>query len=307
MRGPSATDCRPVAVTAAGRQPGLTGRLTGSTRPDRGAWALEAQRRLQVALGLLWLADGALQLQPLMFSRSFVTQIIAPNAVGQPGLIAAPVMFIAHLIEPRVALFNALAASVQLLIGVGLIYRPTLKVALLASSGGAPGRRYGSALLCSGCCQPTAPPARCTMDRQRAVRGRLAVEHSVNRRHGRCGAGPGDRNPRAGLSATIGLGVLLDRWTRPLLALSVVIAMVYFVVGQGMGGVLTGLGTDPGTGPLLILLAASVYPLHRPRQPRGSGPPPAGTLRIELVVERGGHALSPAGRKFLSAGDAKHV
>ena len=99
--------------------------------------------------------------------------------------------------------------------------------------------------------------------------------------------------------------MLLDRWTQPLLALSVVIAMVYFVVGQGMGGVLTGSGTDPGTGPLLILLAASVYPFHRSRQPLGSGTRPAETLKIERVVERGANAISPADRKFLSAGDAK--
>ena len=109
----------------------------------------------------------------------------------------------------------------------------------------------------------------------------------------------------AGLSAAIGLGVLLDRWTQPLLALSIVIAMVYFVVGQGMGGVLTGSGTDPGTGPLLILLAASVYPFRRSRQPLGSSIRQRDALKIERVVERGAHAISPAGRKFLAAGDAK--
>jgi hypothetical protein len=91
------------------------------------------QRGLQIALGLLWLADGALQLQPFMFGRAFVTKVIAPNALGQPKLVAAPVRFAAHLIEPRVALFNAFAATIQLLIGLGLVYRPTVKAALLTS------------------------------------------------------------------------------------------------------------------------------------------------------------------------------
>ena len=76
------------------------------------------------------------------------------------------------------------------------------------------------------------------------------------------------------MSAVIGLGVLFDRGTKPFLALSVVIAVVYFVVGQGMGGVLTGSGTDPGTGPVLILLAVSLYPFHRSRQPLGAGTRP---------------------------------
>ena len=49
-----------------------------------------------------------------------------------------------------------------------------------------------------------------------------------------------------------------------MLALSLAIALIYFIVGQGMGGVLTGTGTDPGTGPLLILV--SVYPVGHRRQ-----------------------------------------
>jgi len=75
----------------------------------------------------------------------------------------------------------------------------------------------------------------------------------------------------ASLSAMIGISTLLDRATRPSLALSVMIALAYFVIGQGMGGVLTGSGTDPGSGPLLILLATSLYPFRRSRQPSGSG------------------------------------
>jgi hypothetical protein len=84
---------------------------------------------------LIWLVDGALQLQPFMFRRSFVTQIIAPNAVNQPRLIAAPIRLMAYLIEPRVAWVNLLAVTIQVLIGVGLIYRPTVKEALLTSFG----------------------------------------------------------------------------------------------------------------------------------------------------------------------------
>jgi hypothetical protein len=96
---------------------------------------LDAGRKLQIALGSIWLLDGALQLQPFMFGRSFVTQIIAPNEVAQPGVVAAPIRLMAHVIEPRVALFNLLAVTIQLLIGIGLIYRPTVKAALLASFG----------------------------------------------------------------------------------------------------------------------------------------------------------------------------
>ncbi|MGH2869417.1 MAG: hypothetical protein ACRDNK_17870 [Solirubrobacteraceae bacterium] len=87
----------------------------------------------QVALGLLWLADGALQFQPYMFGKTFVTGVILPASHGQPGIIGGPIVWIADLVEPRVALFNAGAATLQALIGLGLLYRPTVKLSLLVS------------------------------------------------------------------------------------------------------------------------------------------------------------------------------
>jgi hypothetical protein len=68
-----------------------------------------------------------------MFGKTFIAGVILPNAVGQPGVIATPITWIAHLIAPQVALFNAFAASLQILIGLGLLYRPTVRPALLAS------------------------------------------------------------------------------------------------------------------------------------------------------------------------------
>ncbi len=91
------------------------------------------RRALQVALGSLWLLDAALQAQPFMFHRSFVAQVIEPNAAGQPGLIGHPIVWMGHLIAPRVALFNAFAVAIQLLIGLGLMHPRTVKPALLAS------------------------------------------------------------------------------------------------------------------------------------------------------------------------------
>jgi len=65
----------------------------------------------------------------------------------------------------------------------------------------------------------------------------------------------------AGVSAAIGLGVLTGRAPKLLLALSVLLALVYLVIGQGLGGIFTGSGTDPGSGPVLALLAVAIYPL----------------------------------------------
>ena len=124
---------RPTATRAVGQTSWALPRPVGPVDHRRVRLALDAERRLQVALGLIWLGDGVLQFQPFMFTRSFATQIIAPNTIGQPRFVAWPITLAEHLIEPRVALFNVFAATIQILIGLGLLCRPTVKVALLTS------------------------------------------------------------------------------------------------------------------------------------------------------------------------------
>jgi hypothetical protein len=61
--------------------------------------------------------------------------------------------------------------------------------------------------------------------------------------------------------AVIAIGVYLPRpVARATTALAVVLAALTWVVGQALGGILTGMGTDPGTGPLLMLLAVAYWP-----------------------------------------------
>jgi hypothetical protein len=263
-----------------------------------------------------------------MFGRSFVTTIIAPNATGQPAFVASPVTSVAHLIEPRVALFNAFAATGQVLIGSGLLYRPTVKAALLASFGWALGVWWigeGLGGLANGTAAPLtgAPGAAVlyvlaglllwprTEDTRAAARGGLlgqpgaraavallwvglggmwllpanrardAVQQAIADApsgarwltdvqtpvaHAAAGHGLTIAVLAAIISTTIGVSILLARWIRSMLALSAVIALFYFIVGQGLGGMLTGTATDPGTGPLLILIAASLYPLDDPAE-----------------------------------------
>ncbi len=61
--------------------------------------------------------------------------------------------------------------------------------------------------------------------------------------------------------AVVAIGVYLpSAAARCTAALAVVLAVATWVVGQALGGILTGMGTDPGTGPLLVLLAAAYWP-----------------------------------------------
>jgi hypothetical protein len=102
-----------------------TARLTPDIAP--------ARRTLQILLGMVWLLDAALQFQPYMFSRDFVTQVIEPPAAGNPAVISGPILWSAHLMARHIAVCNALFAVAQLAIAAGLFCRRTVRPALAAS------------------------------------------------------------------------------------------------------------------------------------------------------------------------------
>ena len=76
------------------------------------------RRGLQIALGVVWLLDGALQLQPFMFGSGFASQVLSPAGDGQPGWVAAGVHWAAGLVGSSPAVWDALFAAVQLAIGI---------------------------------------------------------------------------------------------------------------------------------------------------------------------------------------------
>lgn len=104
---------------------------TAARLPKPASWS--TRRTLQTCLGLIWLLDAALQFQPYMFSRGFVTQIIAPTTAGNPTLIADPIAWSARIMAQHIVPANTAFAAIQLAIAVGLFFRRTVKPALAAS------------------------------------------------------------------------------------------------------------------------------------------------------------------------------
>lgn len=91
------------------------------------------RRFLIRSLGLLWLLDAALQFQPYMFTTAFPREVIRPTAAGNPGWVRGPVDWTASLLSHHIVVLNAIFATVQLLIAVGLFWRRSVKVALSGS------------------------------------------------------------------------------------------------------------------------------------------------------------------------------
>jgi hypothetical protein len=275
------------------------------------------------ALGFLWLADGALQFQPYMFGKTFVTGIILPASHDQPGIIGGPVVWIANLVEPRVALFNAGAATVQALIGLGLLYWPTVKVSLLVSFVWASGiwiAGEGLGMIFTGTASPLtgAPgaallyllaglicwPARSAVGQARrdvatrwcwsavwlgsallwllpANNGAASIHDAIaaapagtswlsriltSLAHATTGRGTTIALALAAVSICIGAS-LLQRWhTSFFLGLAIAVSASYWIAGQGFGGVLTGQATDPGTAPVMILIASMLLAREHRRE-----------------------------------------
>jgi len=94
--------------------------------------ARDARRTLQLALAGVWLIDGVLQFQPSMFSRAF-GRMLAAGAAGNPAVVARPITWNASLVEHHAAALNAVFAAMQVLLGLGIAFRPTVRPALAAS------------------------------------------------------------------------------------------------------------------------------------------------------------------------------
>jgi hypothetical protein len=94
--------------------------------------ASDPRRAIQSVLGLIWLLDGALQFQSFMYSKGFV-EMLTGNASGQPRWLHDSIIWSAHQAQQHLTVFNTLFALIQCLIGLGLLYRPTVRVALAGS------------------------------------------------------------------------------------------------------------------------------------------------------------------------------
>jgi hypothetical protein len=317
------------------------------------AWAGDresagARRGLQIALGVAWLLDAALQYQPYMFGKGFITQVLAPATMGNPALVASPALAAARLIGHDVAAWNALFATTQLALAAGLLWRRTARGALAATIAwslgvwwlgeglgglltgtatpltGAPGAAVLYALLAvlAWPARPGSHPGTPVVEAsplgrkgarlawltlwgssaylvlQAASRSPRALQDLLS---GLAGAEPGwiasaDRAAAeaAGSHGTVitaaiavvfvlvGAGVLSRVTTRPALTLALVVAVVIWVAGENFGGIFTGQGTDPNTGPLLILLAAAFWPPGKNKTGLAGG---SGSHR---TAERGG-------------------
>jgi hypothetical protein len=309
-------------IAVAGGRAEWRGRADARTRAAEAT--MDARRALQLALAGIWLLDGVLQYQSFMYSKAF-PQMLTGMADGNPSVIARPITWNAGLVEHHLTLVNTLFATIQLLLGLGIAFRPTVRPALAASVAWALGvwwfgEGFGGVL--SGAASPLngAPGAVILYallavllwpsDRgtpapfiaARAVGAHVARALWLvlwlslawfaltpdNRAPGAVGGmisnmeggQPGwlaafDRGAASlvagqGLATSVALamafiviaaGVYLPRpAAKGALTLAIVVALVIWVVAEGFGMILAGGGTDPNSGPLLVLLALAYWP-----------------------------------------------
>ncbi|MFC0435611.1 multicopper oxidase domain-containing protein [Kutzneria buriramensis] len=242
-------------------------------------FAADAARVVQSALGLFWLIDGVVQLLPFASTPDG-----AGLLDGQPQWLTPSLAWVAGLDGPGLALWHALFALVQVGIGLGLLARPTVKVALAGSVGWAAvlwwlGGSFG--LLFTGDASPlTGAPGAAAL---------IVVLALLAWPTDRPGGLLGDRGARAvwaalwigmawlwlrvsdggdvialvcaGASALVGAAVGIRWHARTFLWTAIGLNLAYWFVGQGFGGLVAGEGIDAGSGPLFIVLAGLLFTL----------------------------------------------
>ena len=284
----------------------------------RSSLLADTQRTLQISLGLIWLVDGALQLQSFMYGGGFIVALKAAGD-GQPLWVADSVNWAANTMQSQQALLNTLFAFVQIWIGLGLLSRRTVKPALAVSlawsllvwwfgegfgmlfmsmSGplsGAPGAAV-LYLMVALVVWPGARPGGLLGVRSArlmwaalwlvmawwwlgpAGSGPNAVSEAINGAPSGTawlahlqeslatatqGHGLAIGLTLAAVSAAIAIAVARNWHARAFLGLSMVLNLLFWIVGQGFGGIFTGSATDPNSAPLFILLACALYALAR--------------------------------------------
>lgn len=111
-----------MSAVAASAQPAL--RLAAPT---------DARRWLQLGLAALWFIAGLLQAQSYMFGTGFAKDELADAAKGNPAWIADSIRWAAGLVHQQPVAWNTAFFLVQLALGLGIAFRPTLRIALAAS------------------------------------------------------------------------------------------------------------------------------------------------------------------------------
>ena len=123
-----------MSTSTAGLRVGAdTGRSRGSGLSSaRAYFASDSVRTIQSVLGLIWLLDGALQFQSFMYGNGFI-QMLKGMTSGQPYWLSSSMNWAANTLHSHQVLLNTPFALIQVAIGLGLLYRPTVKAALAVS------------------------------------------------------------------------------------------------------------------------------------------------------------------------------
>ncbi|MHB8465290.1 MAG: hypothetical protein ACYDH6_22385 [Acidimicrobiales bacterium] len=327
-------------MTSAGSRPTVIGSACGRSQVVRD--------RLRVALGVLWVLDGLLQLQPRMFTQDFVGSL-EQTVMAQPGWLAHTILWTTRFIGPDIAVWNLAFALLQLGLGAGILWSRTTKTALGVSCvwalgvwwigeglggiltgfgtilAGAPGAavlyavaalvvwpaktdddgdsaaatgllgerrtRFVWALLWCGVAflqvKPGLPlPYRMGANFQETSIGEpgylMHVDH-VMRQVAQHWGTPLSYG-LAAVEVAVGLGVLVGAGRRRLLAAALILLALIWVVGQNLGAMLTGSGTDPQAAPLFAFLALALWPIRE----RPSSPPEVAERRLAPAEEHVG-------------------
>ena len=100
-------------------------------------------------------------------------------------------------------------------------------------------------------------------------------------------------------SLVVGFGPLVFRRPTLFLAAGGVLSTFFWVSGQGLGGIFTGSGTDPNSGPLVVLLALAMVPAALPDPATWRSP--ISTALSEYPVAVLGGSMAIVAGLFLSA------
>lgn len=91
------------------------------------------RRAITSALGLLWLFDGALQMQPRLMSSAGLVHVILMAQMGVPRALVGPSIALSSAVVSHPVVADVSLGVFQLLLGAGILWRRTSRAALATS------------------------------------------------------------------------------------------------------------------------------------------------------------------------------
>lgn len=90
-------------------------------------------RKFEIILGIFWIIDGLLELQPKLLTTKLAISVIKPMALGQPLILKDLILNVSHIIINHPLFYGLIFGLIQISIGLLIIFKKSNRLGIYIS------------------------------------------------------------------------------------------------------------------------------------------------------------------------------